>query len=301
MISKTVGTIVVTFNRKKMLKECIENLLKQTYKNQEILIIDNASTDGTKEYIEKLIDDKKVFYINTGKNMGGAGGFNFGVREAMKRGYDYLWLMDDDTIADDKNALKVLVEKAALLKDDFSFLAGLVKWTDGSLCAMNIPKFDEHGWHDKYSLFKEEIVPIETSTFVSFFANAKIVKKAGLPIKDFFIYGDDWEYCLRMRQFAQPYMVTNSFVTHKMAVNSNASIVECPAERIKRCYYDYRNQGFVIRKYGKKKDKMRRKYLYFAFVWNILVRAENKRFKRLHTLNMGYFKGMFFNPKIEKL
>ena len=142
MKTKRVGTIVVTFNRKKMLKECIEALLKQSYDNQEILVIDNASTDGTKDYIKKLIDHKKVFYYNTGKNSGGAGGFNYGVREALKHGYDYLWLMDDDSIAEDKDALKILVEKAAYLKDNFSFLAGLVKWTDGSLCTMNVQKLD---------------------------------------------------------------------------------------------------------------------------------------------------------------
>ena len=198
MKTKRVGTIVVTFNRKKMLKECIEALLKQSYDNQEILVIDNASTDGTKDYIKKLIDNKKVFYYNTGKNSGGAGGFNYGVREALKHGYDYLWLMDDDSIAEDKDALKILVEKAAYLKDNFSFLAGLVKWTDGSLCTMNVPKLDEHGWYDKYDLFKEDLVPIESSTFVSFFANVKHVKEVGLPIKEFFIYGDDWEYSLRL-------------------------------------------------------------------------------------------------------
>ena len=82
MEQKHVGTIVVTYNRRNLLKDCIEALLKQNYKKQEILIIDNASTDGTKEYIDNLIDNKKVFYFNTGANLGGAGGFNYGVREA---------------------------------------------------------------------------------------------------------------------------------------------------------------------------------------------------------------------------
>ena len=297
---KKVGVVVVTFNRKKLLKECLQALLKQSYKNYEILLIDNASTDGTHEYIEDLIDGKKLQYFNTGKNLGGAGGFNYGVREAMKKNYDYAWLMDDDSIADDKDALKILVEKAAYLKDDFSFLAGVVKWTDGNLCMMNIPKLDEKGWHNRVDLYKEGLVPIESSTFVSFFANMKIVKKAGLPIKEFFIYGDDWEYSLRMRKYAQPYMVTDSVITHKMGVNVNASIVDCPAERIGRCYYDYRNQAYVIRNFGAKKDKVKRKYLYFAFVWNILRRAKDKRLKRIHTLNKGYIAGMFFRPKIEK-
>ena len=137
MEQKHVGTIVVTYNRRNLLKDCIEALLKQNYKKQEILIIDNASTDGTKEYIDNLIDNKKVFYFNTGANLGGAGGFNYGVREALKRNYDYVWLMDDDTIAENNNALKSLVGKASYLKDDFSFLSSIAKWTDGKICKMN--------------------------------------------------------------------------------------------------------------------------------------------------------------------
>jgi GT2 family glycosyltransferase len=266
MKQKKVGIIVVTFNRKKLLRECLESLLKQSYKNFEILLIDNASTDGTHEYVEDLIDGKKLQYFNTGANIGGAGGFNYGLREALKRDYDYAWLMDDDSIAEDPKALEILVEKAKFLKDDFSFLAGLVKWTDGDLCVMNIPKLDEQGWHNKYDYYKEGIVPIETSTFVSFFANMKIVKKAGLPIKEFFIYGDDWEYSLRMRKFAQPYMVTDSVMTHKMGINSTANIVDCPVDRIDRCRYDYRNRAYVIRNYGAKKDKLVRKYQYFTFI-----------------------------------
>ena len=300
MKQKKVGIIVVTFNRKALLKECLQSLLKQSYKNFEILLIDNASTDGTHEYVEDLIDNKTVLYFNTGANLGGAGGFNYGIREAMKRDYDYVWLMDDDSIAEDKDALKILVDKAAYLKDDFSFLAGVVRWTDGNLCVMNIPKLDEEGWRNRVDLYKEGLVPIETSTFVSFFANMKIVKKAGLPIKEFFIYGDDWEYSLRMRKFAQPYMVTDSVMTHKMGVNSNASIVNCPPGRIKRCYYDFRNQAYVTRNYGRAKDKLRRKYDYVNYVWQILRHGNGKRLKRLHTLNKGYFAGMFFRPKVEK-
>ena len=142
MDNKTVATIVVTYNRKEMLKECIEALLKQTYKKQQIYIIDNASTDGTKDYIKKYIDNKKVFYYNTGKNSGGAGGFNYGVREALKNKVDYAWLMDDDSIAEDKNALKSLVDKATFLKDDFSFLSSIVKWTDGKICQLNKQTLD---------------------------------------------------------------------------------------------------------------------------------------------------------------
>ena len=51
----------------------------------DILIIDNASTDNTKERVGKYIDNKKTFYYNTGENIGGAGGFNLGIKIAYER------------------------------------------------------------------------------------------------------------------------------------------------------------------------------------------------------------------------
>ena len=83
-MSKKVVAIIVTYNRKELLRECIEALLNQDYKHCDILIIDNASTDGTREYINSVVDNKKVIYINTGSNLGGAGGFNYGIKEAYK-------------------------------------------------------------------------------------------------------------------------------------------------------------------------------------------------------------------------
>ena len=59
-LSKKVIVVVVTYNRKVLLKECLDALLSQKYQNFNILVIDNASTDGTKEYIEDVIDNEKV-------------------------------------------------------------------------------------------------------------------------------------------------------------------------------------------------------------------------------------------------
>lgn len=81
-----VVAVVVTYNRKKLLEENIKALLEQEDKDFDILIVDNSSTDGTQEMVEKYKTDK-LKYINTGKNLGGAGGFNFGVRQAIKQGY----------------------------------------------------------------------------------------------------------------------------------------------------------------------------------------------------------------------
>ena len=102
-----IAAAVVTYNRKELLAECVGALLEQTYP-VDILIIDNASTDGTRQELEELICQGKVQYINTGANLGGAGGFHVAVKEALIRKYDYICLMDDDTIPE-KDALSALV------------------------------------------------------------------------------------------------------------------------------------------------------------------------------------------------
>ncbi|MCG4650613.1 glycosyltransferase, partial [Bifidobacterium longum] len=74
MVEK-IACVVVTYNRKKLLRENLLALLKQTYSRFDILVIDNHSTDGTYKYIKDLLENERIIYINTGKNLGGAGGF----------------------------------------------------------------------------------------------------------------------------------------------------------------------------------------------------------------------------------
>ena len=76
---KSVAAVVVTYNRKELLKEAIDALLMQSVAEADVLVVDNASTDGTKDYIADYIDQGQIIYINTGENLGGAGGFNFGI------------------------------------------------------------------------------------------------------------------------------------------------------------------------------------------------------------------------------
>ena len=63
-MNNDVIAIIVTYNRKELLKESIEALLQQTYKNFDILVIDNASTDGTYETISSYIDNNQIKYQN---------------------------------------------------------------------------------------------------------------------------------------------------------------------------------------------------------------------------------------------
>ena len=95
----TIAAVVVTYNRLALLQQGIDCLLAQKLSSDaalDVLVIDNASTDGTGEALAGRVKAGEIRYFNTGANLGGAGGFNWGMRQAVQDGYDFVWIMDDD-------------------------------------------------------------------------------------------------------------------------------------------------------------------------------------------------------------
>ncbi len=291
-----IVAVVVTYNRRELLKKNIEALLEQEYKEFDILIVDNASTDGTQEMVKKYEGDK-LKYINTGKNLGGAGGFNFGLRQAIEQGYHYAWLMDDDTIPT-KTALASLIQKANYLKNEFSFLGSLVKWSDNdSICKMNVQIIDPN-WLHEYKKFEKGLIHVERSSFVACYVNLGVAKQVGLPISKFFIYGDDWEYTIRLGKIKKGYLDFDSIVIHKMKENVTADIVTIPKDRISRCYYNFRNTFYISKKLGML-ETLKYPLIYIMWMVKILIKAKNGRLRRMWAITKGFIAGIFFNPKIE--
>lgn len=288
--------IVVTYNRKKLLKENIESLLAQTYRDFDILIVDNASTDGTYDEIKNFINNNEMKYINTSKNLGGAGGFSFGIKYAINHSYNYCWIMDDDTIPQSE-ALESLVNKSNRLLGKFSFLCSLVKWIDNSICKMNVPGIDKK-WIYKLNDSIENLIPVEYCSFVSCFINLRYVKKVGLPIKEFFIYADDYEFTQRLYSEENGYLDTDSVVIHKMTKNNSLNFAEESLERINRYVYMYRNSMYISRKKGFL-SILKRILICLHDILNILIKDNDNKFKKIIIIIIGTTKGVIFNPKIE--
>lgn len=91
-----VCAIVVTYNRKELLRECLAALAAQTRPPDRVLVVDNASSDGTQAMVEAEYEEVELLALPT--NQGGAGGFHEGMKRAHVDGAEWLWLMDDDTI-----------------------------------------------------------------------------------------------------------------------------------------------------------------------------------------------------------
>ncbi len=291
---QNICTVVVTYNRLEMLRQCITALENQTVPC-DILVVDNASTDGTPEW---LSSKTAVSHIRMPENTGGAGGFNYGIREAVLKSFDYIWLMDDDTIPS-VDALEKLLNADEVLKGNYGWLSSVPLWTDGNICKMNKQKIHSLYYMDiqylRYGLLRSV-----HATFVGLFLRRETVLKAGLPIKEFFIWGDDIEYTRRLsvRMKLPCYVAGQSLVTHAMKNNSGGNITADVPERLARYNYAFRNENFLFRQEGIKG------FCYYLakcgkYVALSLLKARDHRFMRAGIIVKQFFAGLFFSPVIE--
>ncbi|MCI7098791.1 MAG: glycosyltransferase family 2 protein [Lachnospiraceae bacterium] len=292
-----IVAVVVTCNRKEMLKQCVESLLLQTA-SCDVLIVDNASTDGTAEYLKTLKKNTRIHIISSRRNLGGAGGFNLGIRKAVECGYEYIWIMDDDTLPR-PDALGKLLEADESLNGNYGFLSSVVLWTDGSGCKMNRQKVKKN-FYENVGLLTKSLIPVEQATFVSLFIKTETVKKAGLPVKEFFIWGDDLEYTRRMavRMKMPCYLVGRSQVVHAMRTNNGSCIATDAPERIDRYRYAYRNENFAYRYEGIKGIIYYIAKCFFN-IFRIWIKGDSHRLRRSWIVLSQMFAGFRFNPKIE--
>lgn len=297
----SIAAVVVTYNRKDLLLECLNCLQAQDFSNApqqnatlDILVIDNASTDNTHEALQFLIEDKAIRYYNTGSNLGGAGGFNYGMRKAVELGYDYVWVMDDDCMPHDDTLFEFLNADAEL-QGDYGYLSSVCRWIDGSICTMNTQR---HPLTKNVTDFSPKIQPITLASFVSLFVPSRIIKELGLPIKDFFIWSDDWEFTRRISRKYPCYLAGKSVVTHKSKSNGVGNIALDSEEKIGRYRLAYRNDIVFYRREGLKGyGYIFVRGLYHAFL--VLTKAKSKKGQRLKTILRGNLEGLRFHPDIE--
>lgn len=296
--------VVVTYNRLDMLKECIENILAQTTPC-DILLVDNASTDNTKEwaldYISNHSDEKsKIIYENTGANLGGAGGFNYGMRRGVEMGYDFIWIMDDDAMPASTALEELFIagDKVGGVKS-CGYIGSIVLWTDGTECAMNRHAYARF-YHRYFDKLQYGILPVRSSTFVSLLFPKETIEKVGLPIKEYFIWGDDVEYTTRIvdKYNIPSFVAGKSIVIHKMKSNVGSDISTDDIGRLRNYRYAYRNENYTYRHRG-----FRGLMKYFGRcgigIVRVIHHGKDHKMKRLGVIFGGMFKGLFFNPKIE--
>ena len=134
-----VAAVIVTYNRKELVEQCIKAILAQERANCDIIVIDNGSTDGTEELFRDTFKNCPIDYTNMGENLGCAESTARGMKKAVEKGYEYIWIMDDDVIPE-KDALYRLRKMDRQLKGQWGILSGAAYWKDGSVCEANRQK-----------------------------------------------------------------------------------------------------------------------------------------------------------------
>ena len=202
----TVAVVVVTYNRADLLGRMLDGLAAQTHRPDAVYVVDNASTDHTREVLGRWHGgDLPLEVTHSADNLGGAGGFHLGLQRAYADGFDRIWLMDDDVVPapdclavlmarDEECLMSVredtagrLVEKAAVRFDLTNPLAikpktAMVETTYGTRAAM------------------PERVELENVAFEGFMVHRSVIAEIGFPDPTFFIFYDDVDYAIRCRR-----------------------------------------------------------------------------------------------------
>lgn len=217
------AVVVVTYNRLTLLKECMYAIFNQERMFDDIVIVDNGSTDGTKEYLSDYKDKKNTTILRYEENGGGAFGFTEGIKEVVSHNVDWILLIDDDAILN-LDFLKVT--------DDFiqkeSVRAGAYTCT--------VLTFDKiytrhRARHIRKGCFWLKSVPLEeydkdsfdceVASFCGLIVSKKIVNKIGFPKAEYFIWQDDEEYCERINKYTCIRNINKAILNHKTGKTFN--------------------------------------------------------------------------------
>ena len=233
--------VVVTWNRRDLLMEALAAVTGQEPAPDDVIVVDNASTDGTAAAVRERYPS--VHLTELAENTGGAGGFACGLALALARGADLIWLMDDDTVPE-PGAL------AALLDARRRAPGRLRRWSpagwSGPTAAphpMNTPREKPFvSAAERQAAAAIGCVPIRSASFVSILVDAAECRRRGLPQADYFLWNDDFEFTTRLLRGNTGLLCPDSVVVHKTKTFGSTDVD--PGQRF---FYEVRNKVWMLR------------------------------------------------------
>lgn len=251
MQSKNLVIVIVTYNRLDLLSQSLAKLEYQTYKMDSVIVVNNASTDVTKEFLDGYQGSLPLDVIHNPTNTGGAGGFHTGVKHAHERGFEWIFIMDDDVFAHPE-CIQNLMNTA------HPCMIAVREYKDGSLverAAMDYnlsnpfiinPKTIALGEHFKSRLAMPETVEVANVAFEGFMINREVIDKIGYPEPKYFIFYDDVDYALRARQAGYTILaVRDAILVRQLPFDQAGAINSWKA------FFMFRNLFHIHYKFGK--------------------------------------------------
>ena len=198
-----VWCIVLAYNGIELTLECLDTLREQDYPNLHLLVVDNASTDSTTDVLRAQAPDVEV--LTSSENLGYAGGNNLGMRHALARGADLLFLVNNDTRLD-SHCVTALVEEIQTPPvcgavgpmvytwdnwQTISSAGGVVDWAAADAVNVGAGEADQ----GQYAARSVDFV-----NGCGIMVSRTAVERVGLIDERFFMYWEETDWCLRMHE-----------------------------------------------------------------------------------------------------
>lgn len=190
----SVAAVIVTFNRREIVLECLAKLLGVKIAPDHTIVVDNASSDGTSSAIHAAFP--QVIVLEAEENLGPAGGFHRGMAEAFRLACDWIMVLNDDCFVE-PDTLQGLLNVAASAEGDVGIIAP-VSSGNGNLGNVwrhrLVPIASGSGGR------AAPLVDVDQVTFSGALVRADLTERVGLPRSDYFMMWEEVEYCLRVRE-----------------------------------------------------------------------------------------------------
>ncbi len=258
MNNKKISCIILNWNGKQYLKDCLDSVLSSSYKNLKVIVVDNASTDGSSEFIKN--NYKKVVVIENKTNLGWTGGNNKGIKYALGKKTDFIFILNNDTQIDKKcieELAKEIDEKDEIgIVGPKIFLKVNGKKTNRISFAGGKFKpnryFGVHIGNNKLdSKAYGKVKQTEFVTGAAIMIKNEVFKKVGLFDDKYFIYYDEADFCMRARKKGYKiFYVPTAHVYHDF---SGTVELNSPFQN----YYTTRNHYLFVEKNAPQSVKIR--------------------------------------------
>lgn len=240
-----VFIIILNWNGKEVLRECLGSIEKIDYSNFEVIVVDNGSTDGSQKAIRE--DYPYVHLIENEKNEGVAEGENIGIRYALEKGTDYVFITNNDVTLD-KSIFKELL-KVAESDDKIGVVGPIIYWADDPERIQSgggmINWKKGRGYHLEVGNIDKGQHSVRNVDYVGLvFVSSDMLKKVGFYNSNYFAYWEDAELCTRVKKAG-----------YKVVCVSNAKVWHKGSYTIKKIsgffeYYNTRNTFLFMKKHA---------------------------------------------------
>jgi GT2 family glycosyltransferase len=287
---KKVAAVIVNWNNYDDLDRCLRSFAVLRYPVCDVVIVDNGSTDGSTHKIQTQFPRHQ--YIYNPVNLGYAGGANIGIRYALKQQYDYVWLLNSDTVITQSDYLDVLVAIAES-HADCGVIGSLVLNRDESSVVQSEwftfsplkGRFLPMQKNAALSAIPQRTVKLRNGEYLnaaSTLVKSSVFQRYDLWPEDLFLYFEDntWEDKIRKDDTTAVYYTAKTYILHKGAASSGGYRKSTTLD-----YYDTRNYLYFIK----------RSYPYLlsyhvmrSVVNKVLPKVVRREWKRLQYVLYGF-------------